>query len=115
MLTMIDEYIRKCLTIHYARRIRSIQVIDQLANAMIIHGIPKYIRSDNGPEFIAKELRSWLSGIRVKTAYIGPGSPWKNFFCESFNDTFRDNLLHGKIFYSLKRSTDHHWGMGQAL
>jgi len=71
MLTMIDEYIRKCLTIHYARRIRSIQAIDQLANAMIIHGIPKYVRSDNDPEFIAKELRSWLSGIGVKTACIG--------------------------------------------
>ncbi len=101
MLTMIDEFTRKCLTIYCARRIGSIQVIEQLANAMIIHGIPEYIRSDNGPEFTAKELRSWLSGIGVKTAYIEPGSPWENGFCESFNGTFRDNLLDGETFYSL--------------
>ena len=98
------EYTRKCLTIHCARRIGSIQVIEQLANAMIDNGIPEYIRSDNGPEFIAKELRSWLSGIGVKTAYITPGSPWENGFCESFNGTFRDNLLDGEIFYNLKEA-----------
>ncbi|MBA0902400.1 MAG: transposase family protein [Candidatus Nitrotoga sp.] len=69
---------REYLTIHCARRIGSIQVIEQLANAMIVHGIPQYIRSDNGPEFIAKELRNWLAGIGVKTAYIAPGSPWEN-------------------------------------
>ena len=91
-----------CLIIHCARRIGSIQVIEQLANAMIANGIPEYIRSDNGPEFIAKDLRSWLSGIGVKTAYIEPGSPWESGFCESFNGTFRDNLLDGEIFYSLK-------------
>jgi len=104
MLTMIDEFSRKCLSIHCARRIGSIQVIEQLANAMVIHGIPEYIRSDNGPEFIAKDLRKWLSGIGVKTAYITPGSPWENGFCESFNGTFRDNLLDGEIFYSLKEA-----------
>ena len=104
MLTMIDEFTRKCLMIHCARRIGSVQVIEQLANAMITNGIPEYIRSDNGPEFIAKELRSWLSGVVVKTAYIEPGSPWENGFCESFNGTFRDNLLDGEIFYSLKEA-----------
>jgi transposase InsO family protein len=104
MLTLIDEFSRKCLTIHCARRIGSIQVIEQLANAMIANGIPEYIRSDHGPEFIAKDLRSWLSGIGVKTAYIEPGSPWENGFCESFNGTFRDNLLDGEIFYSLKEA-----------
>jgi putative transposase len=57
-----------------------------------------------GPEFIAKELRKWLSGIGVKTAYIEPGSPWENGFCESFNGTFRDNLLNGELFYSLKEA-----------
>ena len=104
ILTLIDEFTRKCLTIYCARRIGSIQVIEQLANAMITHGIPEYIRSDNGPEFIAKELRKWLSGIGVKTAYITPGSPWENGFCESFNGTFRDNLLDGEIFYSLQEA-----------
>ena len=57
-----------------------------------------------GPEFIAKDLRKWLSGIGVKTAYIEPGSPWENGFCESFNGTFRDNLLDGELFYSLKEA-----------
>lgn len=104
MLTMIDEFSRRCLTIHCARRIGSIQVIEQLANAMVTHGIPEYIRSDNGPEFIAKDLRKWLSSIGVKTAYIEPGSPWENGFCESFNGTFRDNLLNGELFYSLKEA-----------
>jgi len=74
MLAMIDEFSRKRLTIYCARRIGLIQVIEQLANAIIDNGIPEYIRSDNGPEFIAKDLRSLLSGIGVKTAYIEPGS-----------------------------------------
>jgi transposase InsO family protein len=104
MLTMIDEFTRKCLTIYCARRIGSIQVIELLANAMIIRGIPEYIQSDNGPEFIANGLRSCLSGIGVKTAYIEPGSPWENGFCENFNGTFRNNLLDGEIFYSLKEA-----------
>ena len=69
---------------------------------MITNGIPDYISRDNGPEFIAKALRSWLSGVGVKTAYIEPGSPWENGFCESFNATFRDNLIDGEIFYSLR-------------
>jgi transposase InsO family protein len=104
MLTMIDEFSRKCLSIHCSRRIGSIQVIEQLANAMIDNGIPEYIRSDDGPEFIAKDLRKWLFSIGVKTAYITPSSPWENGFCESFNGTFRDNLLDGEIFYSLKEA-----------
>ena len=79
-------------------------MIEQLANAMITHGIPEHIRSDNGPEFIAKDLRKWLSGIGVKAAYITLGSPWENGFCESFNGTFRDNLLDGEIFYSLQEA-----------
>jgi transposase InsO family protein len=75
--------------------------MEQLANAMMSHGMPEYIRSDHGQEFIAKDLRGCLTGIRVKTAYIAPGSPWENGFCGSFNDTFRDNPLDEEIFYSL--------------
>ena len=104
MLTMINEFTRKCLMIHCARRIVSIQVIEQLANAMILNGIPEHIRSDNGPEFIAKGLSQWLTGINGKTAYIEPGSPWEKGFYESFNGAFRDNLLNGEIFYSLKEA-----------
>lgn len=71
---------------------------------MVSHCILEYIRSDNGPEFIAKELRSWLSTVGVKTAYITPGIARENGFCESFNGTFRDNPLDEEIFYSLKEA-----------
>ena len=104
LMTLIDEYTRQCLAIRVARRINSLGVIETMADAMIVHGVPEHIRSDNGPEFIAKELRKWLSGVGVKTAYITPGSPWENGFCESFNGTFRDNLLDGEIFYSLQEA-----------
>ena len=90
------------LTIYYARVIGSAQVIEQLANVMVAHCIPEYIRSGNGPEFIAKDLRKWLSGISVKIAHIEPGSPWENGISESFNGNLRYNLLNGELFYSLK-------------
>jgi putative transposase len=79
-------------------------VIEQLANAMITHGIPSYIRSDNGPEFIANKLRAWLNQIGVKTAYITPASPWENGYCESFNGTLLHDLLNGDIFYGVKEA-----------
>jgi putative transposase len=62
-------------------------VIEQLANAMMINDIPEYIQSDNGPEFIAKELRGWLSGASMKAAHVEPGIPWENGFCKSVNGT----------------------------
>jgi putative transposase len=96
MLTMIDEYSRTCLVVHCARRIGADEVIEQLANAMIVHGMPEHIRSDNGPEFIANRLRDWLAHVGVKTAYIEPGSPWENGYCESFNGTLRNELLDGE-------------------
>jgi putative transposase len=104
MLTMIDEFSRTCLVVHCARHIGANEVIEQLANVMIIHGTPEYIRSDNGPEFVANRLRQWLGAIGVKTAYIEPGSPWENGYCESFNGTLRDNLLNGEIFYGVREA-----------
>ena len=104
MLTLIDEFSRTCLTVHCARHIGADDVIEQLAHAMIVHGIPEHIRSDNGPEFIATRLRNWLENIGVKTAYIEPGSPWENGYCESFNGTLRNELLNGEIFYGVKEA-----------
>ena len=75
-----------------------------LADAMIEHGIPEHIRSDNGPEFVAKQLRKWLANTGAKTLYIEPGSPWENGYCESFNSKMRDEFLNGEIFYSLKEA-----------
>ena len=69
---------------------------------MVANGIPEHIRSDNGPEFVAKDLRQWLVDIGAKTLYIEPGSPWENGYCESFNSKLRDEFLNGEIFYSMK-------------
>jgi transposase InsO family protein len=104
MLTMIDEYTRESLAIRVARRLNSHDVIDALAEVMVAHGIPEHIRSDNGPEFIAKRLRKWLAGLGARPLYIEPGSPWENGYCESFNSKLRDEFLNGEIFYSLKEA-----------
>ncbi len=65
-------------------------------------GVPEHIRSDNGPEFVARDLRNWLADTGAKTLYIEPGSPWENGYCESFNSKLRDEFLNGEIFYSMK-------------
>ena len=69
-----------------------------------VRGIPEHIRSDNGREFIAGELRKWLEKVGTGTLYIEPGSPWENGYCESFNGKLRDEFLNGEIFYSLKEA-----------
>ena len=104
ILVLIDEYSRTCLALHAARQIRSNDVIDVLAEAMIEHGVPAYLRSDNGPEMVAKNLRRWLAAVGSQTLYIEPGSPWENGYCESFNGKFRDELLNGEIFYTLREA-----------
>jgi putative transposase len=104
ILVVIDEYTRECLALRVARRLGSLQVIETLADVMLVRGIPEHIRSDNGPEFIAKELRKWLGQLGTKTLYIEPGSPWENGYCESFNGKLRDEFLNGEIFYSLKEA-----------
>ena len=104
MLTLIDEYTRECLAIRVARRLGRYEVIEALADVMLYRGIPEHIRSDNGPEFVAKELRSWLAKVGTGTLYIEPGSPWENGYCESFNGKLRDECLNGEIFYSLKEA-----------
>ena len=93
MLTLIDEYTRECLAIRVARRLSSYEVIEALADVMLWRGIPEHIRSDNGPEFVAKELRKWLANVGTGTLYIEPGSPWENGYCESFNGKLRDECL----------------------
>jgi transposase InsO family protein len=104
LLTLIDEFTRECLAIRVARRINSFGVIETLADAMLSHGVPEHIRSDNGPEMTAKIVRDWLGKIGSKTLFIAPGSPWENGYCESFNGKLRDELLNGEIFYSLKEA-----------
>ncbi len=104
MLTVIDEYSRECLAIEVARRLRSDDVLQVLADLFVRHGAPDHIRSDNGSEFTAKAVQDWLHRVDVKTLYIEPGSPWENGYNESFNGKLRDELLNGEIFYSLKEA-----------
>ena len=104
ILTLIDEYTRECLALPVERRMGSRQVIETLADVMLWRGVPEHIRSDNGPEFVAKQLREWLGKLGTGTLYIEPGSPWENGYCESFNGKLRDECLNGEIFYSLKEA-----------
>jgi len=106
-LNIIDEFSRECLEMRVKRKLNSTDVIDMLTDLFIIRGIPAWIRSDNGPEFVAQAVRDWIKVVGAKTAYIEPGSPWENGYCESFNARFRDELLNGEIFYSLKEAQIH--------
>ena len=101
MLNIIDEFTRECLAIRIDRKLNSTDVIDVLSDLFILRGVPGHVRSDNGPEFIAKAVREWIAAVGAKTAFIEPGSPWENGYCESFNSKLRDELLNGEIFYSL--------------
>ena len=101
MLNLIDEFTRECLAIRVDRKLNSTDVIDILSDQFILRGIPGHIRSDHGPEFIAKAVREWIAAVGARTAFIEPGSPWENGYCESFNSKLRDELLNGEIFYSL--------------
>ena len=101
MLTIIDEYSRECLTIEVGRKLNSNNVIEVLSQLFIEHGTPEHIRSDNGPEFIAKRVRWWLKRFNVETLFVEPGSPWENGYIESFNGKFRDELLSLEIFDTL--------------
>jgi putative transposase len=104
LLTLIEEFTRQCLAIEVRRRFCGREVIEVLSQAMLIHGVPEHIRSDNGPEMTSKVVRDWLQQVGSKTLFIEPGSPWENGYNESFNGKLRDELLNGEIFFSLKEA-----------
>jgi putative transposase len=104
LMTLVDEFSRQCLAIKVGRRLNSMDVIETLADAMLVHGIPAHVRSDNGAEMTANIVRDWLGRLGAKTLFIAPGSPWENGYCESFNGKLRDELLNGELFYSLKEA-----------
>jgi len=101
MLNIIDEFTQECLAIRVSRRLKSIDVIDVLSDLFILRGVPGHIRSDNGPEFVAKAVQEWIGAVGAKTAYITPGSPWENGFIESFNARLRDECLNVSLFRSI--------------
>lgn len=104
MLNIIDEYTRECLAIKVGRSLKSMDVVETLADLFLVKGLPEYIRSDNGSEFTAKVIREWLERLGAKTLFIEPGSPWENGYVESFNGKLRDELLNGEIFYTLREA-----------
>ena len=101
LLVVIDEHSRRCLAIRVARRLTSDDVLEVLAELFVAHGVPNHLRSDNGPEFVAQQVRAWLTRLGVTTLFIAPGSPWENGYCESFIGKLRDELLDREIFYTL--------------
>jgi putative transposase len=104
MLNVIDEFTHECLAIRVDRKLKAIDVIDVLSDLFILRGVPGHIRSDNGPEFVAKAVQKWITAVGAKTAYIERGSPWENGYGESFNARLRDELLNGEIFYTLREA-----------
>ena len=104
MLNVIDEYTRECLAIQVGRKLRSGDVQECLTELFCERGVPEHIRSDNGSEFTARMIRTWLSELGAKTLFIEPGSPWENGYIESFNGKLRDELLNREIFYTLQEA-----------
>ena len=104
ILTLIDEFTRESLSIHVARSIKGDDLIELLAGVMLERGMPKHIRSDNGPEFAAEAVRSWLKSMRTETLFVEPGAPWENGYIESFNSRLRDELLNGEVFTGLSEA-----------
>ena len=101
MLTILDEHTRECHVLRPDRAMRAADVLAWLERAIKEHGAPAFLRSDNGPEFIAKEVQRWLAEQQIKTIYIDPGSPWQNGFVESFHGRFRDECLNQEQLWTL--------------
>jgi putative transposase len=97
-LSIVDEHTRECLALEVNRRMTSEDALDVLRDLFVIRGVPKCIRSDNGPEFIARAIRKFLAAAGVETLYIEPGSPWQNGYAESFHSRLRSELLDAEIF-----------------
>ena len=100
-LSIVDEYTRECLALKCARSITSEDAIDTLAELFAMRGVPQHIRSDNGPEFVAKAIQRWLGQLEIEALYIEPGSPWENGYAESFHSRLRDEFLALEEFESL--------------
>jgi putative transposase len=103
-LTVVDEYTRECLAIDVAGSIRARRVIDLLSRLVSIRGAPRFIRSDNGPEFVATAVLKWVLDQQFETAHIDPGKPWQNGTNESFNGKFRDECLSMEWFRSRREA-----------
>jgi len=104
LLVVIDEFTRECLAIEVGRTFTARDVMLTLQYLFAVRGAPEHVRSDNGPEFVAKKIRRWLDRASVGTLYIQKASPWENGYVESFNGKLRDELLNGELFLSLSEA-----------
>ena len=104
ILAVIDEYTRECLALEVGRSFKADEVVDTLRYLFAVRGRPENIRSDNGPEFVARKVQRWLGQAEVETLYITKGSPWENGYVESFNGRLRDELLNRELFLSLEEA-----------
>ena len=104
ILTVMDEFTRKCLRLEVRYSFKSENVLKVLQELFVLEGLPEYLRSDNGSEFVAQAVQNFLRDLKVKTAYITPGSPWENGYNERFNGILRNELLNGEVFYNLKEA-----------
>ena len=100
ILNILDEFSRECLAIKVKRKLKANDVMDALSDLFILRGVPAFIRSDNGPEFVTQAV----AAVGASTACIEPGSSWENGYRESFNARLRDELLNGEIFHSLRKT-----------
>ena len=100
-LPILDEHSRDLMCLCVARSMTALDVVEQLDVLVIQRGVPQFIRSDNGPEFVEKAVREWISERGFKTSFIAPGSPWQNAYSESFNSRFRDEFLNVELFTSV--------------
>jgi putative transposase len=101
MMPVVDEYTRECLSVEVERSITAEDVVATLGRLFRQRGEPTFIRSDNGPEFIAEAVKHWLELSEVQTLYIEPGSPWENAYSETFISRLGDELLKREMFTSL--------------
>ena len=97
-LVIEDEFTREGMAVEVRRSFKAVDVLDVLSELMLIRGVPRHIRSDNGPEFIAKAIRRFLEQVGTETLYIEPGAPWQNGYAESFNSRFRCEVLNCESF-----------------
>jgi putative transposase len=107
LLPVLDEFTRECLAIAVATSLPAARVIAVLARLFTRHGAPAYLRSDNGPEFVAYQVQTWLALHQAATLYSDPGCPWQNGFGESFNGSLRDECLNMQVFASVSEARVH--------
>jgi len=104
ILTVKDEFTRRCLALRAEHSFTAQKVRQILEELMTLHGPPAFVRSDNGPEFVAHDLTLWLAGKDIQTRYIEPGKPWQNGFAESFHSRLRVECLNREVFFSVRHA-----------